>query len=420
MKLYMSDFYKIEIKYPLDDVSFDILHLLYQPIIGSRSLNLYMTMMSEGKRMGRFIQPCSLHRLSTLIGMDLEDLEVYLRVLEGINLLRTYVRYDHDMTFYLYELLNPLPLEQFFKNHILQTLLYEAIGKEDFDLTKNYFKLYSENKDNFEEITASFSDVFHIDLNDVEGKVIRVDDHFINRESEDLKIDYDFELLYGELKNYQVPRYIFKEDDETLISQYGLIYSIEPIMMASIIKDSITNNRLDHDLFIKNIENYNKMQKPDALEKVYLKQPIQYCMNNTGNSQLLEHLRYLEKISPYELLKQKQGGKEPTLHDLQIVETLMVKLDLKPAVVNILIEYVLGTNNQRLTRSFCEAIGSSWARKKINTVEQAYNEIHPKEKKEQSVKVNPPKKEVRDNDTDDHFLEEYDRLLESLIKEGKL
>ena len=66
------------------------------------------------------------------------------------------------------------------------------------------------------------------------------------------------------------------------------------------------------------------------------------------------------------LLKEKQGGKEPVYHDLMIVETLMVQLGLKPAVVNVLIEYVLGKNNNRLSKRYCEAIGASWARKKIH------------------------------------------------------
>lgn len=39
-------------------------------------------------------------------------------------------------------------------------------------------------------------------------------------------------------------------------------------------------------------------------------------------------MQYLDKITPYELLKEKQGGSEPIFHDLKIVETLMVQLGL--------------------------------------------------------------------------------------------
>ena len=74
-------------------------------------------------------------------------------------------------------------------------------------------------------------------------------------------------------------------------------------------------------------------------------------------------------------MKETQGGKDPVYHDLMIVETLMVQLGLKPAVVNVLIEYVLGKNNNRLSKRYCEAIGASWARKKIMTAMDAYREL---------------------------------------------
>ena len=86
-------------------------------------------------------------------------------------------------------------------------------------------------------------------------------------------------------------------------------------------------------------------------------------------------MQYLDKITPYELLKEKQGGSEPIFNDLKIVETLMVQLGLKPSVVNVLIEYVLGTNQQKLSKNYCETIGASLARKHIETAMDAYHEL---------------------------------------------
>ena len=48
-------------------------------------------------------------------------------------------------------------------------------------------------------------------------------------------------------------------------------------------------------------------------------------------------------------------------------------MNLKPGVVNVLIDYVLKINNNKLTRSFIEVIASQWARSKVETVEAAMN-----------------------------------------------
>ena len=48
-----------------------------------------------------------------------------------------------------------------------------------------------------------------------------------------------------------------------------------------------------------------------------------------------------------------------------------VDIGLKPGVVNVLIDYVLKINDNKLTKNFVEAIASQWKRSNIETVEQA-------------------------------------------------
>jgi replication initiation and membrane attachment protein DnaB len=79
--------------------------------------------------------------------------------------------------------------------------------------------------------------------------------------------------------------------------------------------------------------------------------------------------------------------------------------------VNVLIEYVLGTNENRLSRGYCEAIGSSWARKNIVNVKQAYEEAMMN--KNEPVIIEDKKEEHVD------ASHEFDDLL-SQLKEGKL
>ena len=123
-------------------------------------------------------------------------------------------------------------------------------------------------------------------------------------------------------------------------------------------------------------------------------------------------MQYLDSLTPYELLKDKQGGKEPVFHDLMIVEMLMVQLGLQPSVVNVLIEYVLGKNQNRLSKRYCEAIGASWARKNIHTAMEAYRELMDKSDEEEKVEVKAV--EIKEEQSD-----ELMNLL-SQLKEGQL
>ena len=98
-----------------------------------------------------------------------------------------------------------------------------------------------------------------------------------------------------------------------------------------------------------------------------------------------------------------------------IVETLMVQLGLKPAVVNVLIEYVLGKNNNRLSKRYCEAIGASWARKNIQTAMDAYRELMnqstPEQSKEEEVSSSSSQSQVSSQELMD---------LLNQLKEGQL
>ena len=48
-------------------------------------------------------------------------------------------------------------------------------------------------------------------------------------------------------------------------------------------------------------------------------------------------------------------------------------MGLEPAVINVLIDYVLRVNNQKLTKNFVLTIASQWQRLNIKTAEEAMN-----------------------------------------------
>lgn len=413
MKLYMSDLYRVEVHYPLDEVQNDVLYYLYQPIVGSRAISAYMMLYLEGKRMGRFLQPSPLSRIISFLSVSLLDFQKALKALEAIGLLKTYVKQEHQMTQYIYVIQSPLSVQSFFKNQILSSLLEESLTQDDYKKTIQYFKIPLEDLSHYKEVTSSFTDVYTIQHTHKNKKILKMNESFKEKTSQSIDISYDMDLLLKSLKDYQVSKSSLTKQDFTYISQLGSVYSIDALSMAGMIKDSLKSSGLDRKLLKTKVKQYCDIHSSSSLNEVYHKQPIQLQTQSVQQDPIILHMKYLDSITPYELLKEKQGGSEPVFHDLMIVETLMVQLGLKPAVVNVLIEYVLGKNNNRLSKRYCEAIGSSWARKHIETSMDAYYELMNQD--EETIDTNT-KQETVDSRME---LDEIEQLL-SELKEGSI
>ena len=80
-------------------------------------------------------------------------------------------------------------------------------------------------------------------------------------------------------------------------------------------------------------------------------------------------------------------------NELNLLETLLIDYELNPGVVNVLIDYVLKINDNKLTKNFCTAIASQWKRSNIKTVEEAMEIC----KKENKTKKKITKTKIKEN-----------------------
>ena len=99
------------------------------------------------------------------------------------------------------------------------------------------------------------------------------------------------------------------------------------------------------------------------------------------NSNRGRMIRVFEKYSPYEFLKAKYKGGKPTSKDMEILEGLLEDQKLNPAVINVLIDYVLRTNNNKFTKSYVETIAGHWKRSNVETAEEAMSIAEKEHKK---------------------------------------
>lgn len=132
----------------------------------------------------------------------------------------------------------------------------------------------------------------------------------------------------------------------------------------------------------KTCRNYYQFDNHGLLPSVVYNSQPEYLRKPQGDTSKRAKMIYtFETIRPYELLKSKNNGREPTSRDLKLAEDLIINYSLKPGVANVLIDYILKTNNNKLTRSLAETIAGQWQRLNIETVSDAMKLAEKEHKK---------------------------------------
>ena len=177
-----------------------------------------------------------------------------------------------------------------------------------------------------------------------------------------------------------------------LIINLAFLYEIDPVKMADLVRASLNEKgNIDKEELRKNTRRYYQFQNDNRLPSLLFKSQPEYLKNASGdNSKRGRIIKVFESHSPIEFLTAKNKGAKPTDNDIKIIENLLMDLKLNPAVVNVLIDYVLKTNNNKLTKGYVEAIAGQWKRSGIETAEEAMNlaeKEHKKKNKNTTTKV---------------------------------
>ena len=368
-KLLTSDVYQVRSSYMLDLTGYKTVLQLYQPLIGMEAAALYLTLNSELDQMTLTKSPSLISRLCKLSGFSLNSLQESFDKLEAVGLVCSYVKQTNDNR-YLFDLKMPLSPQEFINHQILDRLLKDRL-KDEYEKTIAIFQTYNVNLNDYQEMTASFTDVFEIHHHE---KNILKEKKYKQKIQNSIENSYDLTLFYQGIENLQLSKKMFDQEDEKIIQQLGILYHINALDMQDLVKQSMIENHLNNRLLAQNCRNYYDLKMPEKFTEVFHKQSPLLQSEKQGESSLQKHIYYLENISPYDLLKDKTGGKEPLKRDLQVVESVLTTLQLEPGVVNVLIETTLQKCNQSLPKNFIEALGSQWKRKKIKTVQEAIEE----------------------------------------------
>lgn len=387
-----------------------IISMLYQPIIGSTAVSLYYTLWADLDKTELMSMEYTHHHLMTSLRMKIDIIVNARKKLEAIGLLKTFVKKGNENN-YVYEIFSPISASEFFNHPILNIVLYNNIGKKEYENLISYFKVPKINLSSYEELTSNFDEVFEsVPMTSYDSLN---EDLKVNKTGE-IKIDesFDFDLLISLVPEGIITPRTFSKEIKELINNLSFVYNMDASSMKSPILSSIKENGLiDKTLLRKNVRNYYKYENENKLPSLIYKSQPEYLKNPIGSDDKRAKMIYIfENTSPYKFLKGKSNGAKPSTRDLNIIETLLNDFKLNPGVVNVLVDYVLKINNKRLTRAFIETIASQWKRLNVETVEEAMKEAEKEYKKTKStVKVGSVNKVVKEEKLPDWFNQKIER-----------
>jgi len=347
---------------------------LYQPLVGMRAIMLYQTLLNES-RLSKDQVIRTHHSLMNYLNSSLDIIYEERLKLEAIGLLKTYKSTEETQKVFTYQLISPFTPKQFFNDPMLSELLYHHLGEKMFMTLKRELLLDDVQLINQKEITAKFTDVFTT----IKPSIQIEEQSFGERQRTDqLDVAKDeFSLIKLSLKQRLIqPEQVLTPKNKRLISDMMRLYHLTEVDIEKCVLWALTeDNTLDqvefkaacHDIFKteRNAFIQLRVKKEDQPQQQQRMQ--RQRKSKSPREQLCE---LLETISMRQLLEGFTEG-EASEKDLKMIGEIMHAHQIKPAVMNVLVHYVLTQSNKKLSRSYLEAIASHWARLSLKTAKEA-------------------------------------------------
>lgn len=394
---------------------------LYEPIIGPLAISLYLTLWSDLDRTLTFSDSYNHHHLMTFLKSNLNDIKEARSALEALGLIKTYYKEGDNINYYIYELYSPISAYEFFNHPILNIVLYNNLGVNEYNnLIKSYKKVNFKYND-YKDISSKLNDTFKSSAyNNFSNENIK------NKNSNKPKLDnlIDFDVLKESIPNKVLGNNAFNKKTKELINNLAFIYNLDTLKVSEILRLTIDENGLiNKDLFIKEVRKYYEYNNGGSLPTIIYRTQPEHLKSPEGDLSSAGKMVYIfENTTPYDFLKSKYKNNNPTPRDLKLLEYLALELNMPPAVINVLIDYVLRISDNKLNKAYVETIAGQWTRLGIKTAREAMNQAKKEYKKKPKKEINKSVKLPTwfDNEQKDiNVSEEEKKEIEALLKEFK-
>lgn len=374
VSLLPADMYTVVSKTILNLEDRDNLIMLYEPIMGPLAVSLYLTLWRDLKNNSFKSEEYNHHHLMCLMKLDLKSIKEARCALESLGLLKTYVK-QGDIYSYVYELYSPMSPREFLNHPVLNVVLYNNIGKMEYDAIKKSYEKKSMSLSEYEDITSSLNMTF------ASSNVLpEVDATERVKQNIQAKNVIDFDMLIASIPKDILNEKAFNKRTRELIENLAFVYNLDTIKFSEIIKNVINERGfIVAEELRKLARNYYTYHNNGKLPTLVYKEEKTGILENMSKRDKIIYV--FENTKPYDFLKSKYHGVTPTNRDLKLLETLCCDLNLKPAVVNVLIDYVLKKNDNKLNKNFVETIAGQWVRSGVKTAREAMSLAEKEQKK---------------------------------------
>lgn len=371
-----ADTYQVVNKSILSDTDRKYLISFYEPIIGHLATSLYLTLVNDLELNSQVSRDLTHHHLMSILKIPLKTLKNAREALEAVGLLKTYFK-SGSINNYIYEIYSPLSPNEFFNHPILNIVLYNNIGATEYEyLKKQYQKIKIDTKD-YKDITKRLDEVMDSGIN-IPGS------DAIERSINDIAVGdkVDFDMILSSIPKGVINEKAFTKKTKELINQLAFIYKIDTLKMIELIRSVLNEfGMIDKNalrLQARRMYHFNNGTLPTL---IYRSQP-EYLKSPAGDTSMRgKIIAMFESINPVDFLRNKYGGTKPTNRDIKIIESLVIDLEMPPAVVNVLLDYVLRKNNNKLATNYIETIAGQWKRAGLKNATEAMDFAEKENKK---------------------------------------
>jgi len=365
-----ADRFVVTTNYVETSLTDEILKRLYIPLIGLESIAVYQYL-SQFLENGQVSDEVTHYIVINELKMNLSHFEQLRFRLEGIGLMKSFMKVSDEAQHFVYKLISPVMPDQFFNDPMLSVYLFQTVGKERFNQLKRHFCTEHFDVSSYQEISKNYIDIYGTPKTPPTA-IYEGNDHLIKtRESGGIPVHqqtFDFEMLEMLLAQNMITKEQLTKDVRELIAQLSLLYDIAPTDMRRIILKSLTSNQtISHEDLRRNARDFYQFEHAGNLPALTISAEAEGAPKSEKN-----WFKMLDTTSPIEMLASFSQS-EPTVKQKRMIESILEREKLPFGVMNILLQYVLLTSEMKLPQSYIEEIASNWKKLKLSSSEEAYN-----------------------------------------------
>ena len=412
-----ADRYVVINKSILSDTDRSIIINLYEPLIGALAVSLYFTLWNDLNTSSLMSRDLIHHHLMVVLKSGIGTIKTARESLEAFGLLKSYMK-TGSINDFIYELYSPLSPSEFFNHPILNVVLYNNVGEREYDNLKNMYKNPKVDLKEYIDVTKKLDDVY-------DTSKFTLSNDVRDRKSNNIIVNerINFDEILSSIPRGIINEKAFTKKTKELINNLSFIYNIDTLKMTELIRSVLNEYGNIDKNGLRIVARKDYQFKTGTLPTLIYRTQPDYLKNPLGdNSKRGKIIGVFENTSPYDFLRYKYHNVKPTTRDLKLLEKLIIDLELTPAVVNVLIDYVLRKNNNKLTEGYVETIAAQWKRAGLKTAveamefaEKEHKKLQKKDIKINTIKSNPTPiwfdKKIKDEELSSEEEEELKKLL---------